>query len=109
MNRLENELRNALKREEPPEGFADRVLARVSERKQVSRMNFFMWPSLKWAFAGALCLLLVVAGVEYRQDKQEQARGEAAKAQLMLALRITAGKLQLAQEKVQQIGALQRY
>jgi hypothetical protein len=56
-----------------------------------------------------LCLLLVVAGVDYRQEKQERDRGEAAKAQLMLALRITAGKLQLAQEKVQQIGTLQRY
>jgi hypothetical protein len=109
MNRLENELHNAMRREEPPEGFADRVLARVSERKHVSRMLFLMRPSFRWALAGALCLLLVVAGVEYRQDKQEQARGEAAKAQLMLALRITAGKLQLAQEKVQQIGALQRY
>lgn len=109
MNRLENGLRNALKREEPPEGFADRVLARVSERKQVSPINFLMRPSFRWALAGALCLLLVVAGVEYRQDKQEQARGEAAKAQLMLGLRITAGKLQMAQAKVQQIGTLQGY
>jgi hypothetical protein len=109
MNRLENELRNAMKREEPPEGFAERVLARAAGTKQISRTNILMRPAFRWASAGAMCVLLAVAGMEYRHAKQEQARGEAAKAQLMLALRITADKLQLAQEKVQQIGNPQRH
>jgi len=108
MNRLENELRNAMKREEPPEGFAERVLAQAAEKKN-SRITIFMPLFSRWALAGAMCLLLAAGGVEYRQAKNEQARGEAAKAQLMLALRITADKLQLAQEKVRHLGNEQRY
>ena len=104
MNRLENELRNALKREDPPEGFAERVLARADETKKISRPGIFTQPVFRWALAGAMCLLLAVAGIEYRRAELEQARGEAAKAQLLLALRITADKLQLAQEKVQRLG-----
>ena len=109
MNRLENELRNAMKRDEPPEGFAERVLARTAETRQALPISIFRRPTFRWALAGAMCVLLAVAGIEYRQAKQEQARGEDAKAQLMLALRITANKLQLAQEKVQQLGTQQPY
>jgi len=104
MNRLEDELRNALKRVEPPDGFAQRTLTRAVAARQQPRIGMFMQPAFRWALTGAMCLLLAVAGIEYRQTKQEQARGEAAKAQLMLALRITAGKLQLAQDRVRQIG-----
>ncbi len=109
MNRLDNELRNAMRREEPPEGFAERVLARAAETRHISRITIFTQPVFRWALAGAVCVLLAVAGVEYRQAKQERARGEAAKAQLMLALRITADKLQLVQDKVQHLGNTQRY
>ena len=109
MKHLENELRNALRREEPPEGFAERVLAQATETKQISPINVFARAGFRWALAGALCLLLAVAGVEYWQRKQEKAQGEAAKAQLMLALRITANKLQLAQERIHQLGSPQRY
>jgi hypothetical protein len=102
MNRLEEELRNAMRREEPPEGFAGRILARAQEKKQSSWTGIFTSRGLRWALAGAMCLALAVAGVEYKRAQDERARGEAAKEQLMLALRITAGKLQFAQEKVQQ-------
>jgi hypothetical protein len=102
MNRLEEELRNAMQRKEPPEGFAGRVLARVQETRQSAWTGIFASRGLRWALAGAMCLALAVAGVEYKRAHDERARGEAAKQQLMLALRITADKLQLAQEKVQQ-------
>jgi hypothetical protein len=105
MNRLEDELRNAMRREEPPEGFAERVLARVSAKKQSLWAAVFASRGLRWALAGAMCLVLAVSGIEYKQAKDERARGEAAKDQLMLALRITADKLQLAQEKVQEHAA----
>jgi len=99
---LEEELRNAMRREEPPEGFAGRVLAQVQETKQSAWTGIFALRNLRWALAGAMCLALAVAGIEYKRAQDEHARGEAAKQQLMLALRITADKLQLAQEKVQQ-------
>jgi hypothetical protein len=102
MNRLEDDLRIAMKREEPPEGFAERVLAKTETAKQRAWSRIFAWPGLKWALAGAMCLILVVGGIEYKRAQDERVRGEAAKEQLMLALRITADKLQLAQTKVQQ-------
>jgi len=105
MNRLEDELRNAMRREEPPEGFAERLLARASARKQSLWAGIFAARGLRWALAGAMCLVLVVSSIEYRRAKEERARGEAAKEQLMLALRITANKLQFAQERVQEHAA----
>jgi hypothetical protein len=44
-----------------------------------------------------------VGTVHYRNQRREHARGEAAKQQLMLALRIAGSKLQLARSKVNQI------
>ncbi|MBN1566686.1 MAG: hypothetical protein JXA73_02490 [Acidobacteria bacterium] len=102
MNRLEDDLRMALKREEPPEGFLERVLAETRAEKQRTWIRIFAQPGLKWALAGAMCLVLLVGGIEYKRAQDEQARGEAAKAQLILALRITADKLQLAQTRLQQ-------
>jgi len=102
MNRLEDELRNAMRREDPPEGFAGRVLARVQENRHSAWTGIFTSRVLRWALAGTMCLALTVAGIEYKRAQDERARGEAAKQQLMLALRITADKLLLAQEKVQQ-------
>ncbi len=109
MKHLEDELKKALRREDPPEGFVERVLAAATMRKQSAWDRFFASPGLRWAFAGALCLMLAVAGVEYKRAVEEQARGAAAKAQLMLALRITADKLQIAQEKVQKLDASAKY
>jgi len=102
MNRFEDDLRIAMQREEPPDGFAERVLAKAGAAKQRSWSSFFAWPGLKWALAGTVCLMLAVGGIGYKRANDERAKGEAAKAQLMLALRITADKLQLAQIKVQQ-------
>ena len=102
MNRLEEELRNAMRREEPPEGFVERVLARTTATKQSAWTNLFAWRGLRWALAGTMCLLVLASGIEYRQTRQERARGEAAKEQVMLALRIAAHKLQFAQAKAQQ-------
>jgi hypothetical protein len=104
MKRLEDELRNAMRREEPPEGFVERTLARASAPRQNAWIGIFARQGVRWALAGALCLVLAVAGIEFKRAQVERARGEAAKAQLMLALRITADKLQLAQEKAQQHG-----
>jgi hypothetical protein len=102
MSRLEKKLRDVLKWEEPPAGFAERVLARTVVEKQNARANRFVWRGLRWGLAGALCLALVMAGVEYRQTQEERARSEAAKEQLLLALRIAGDQLQFVWSKVTQ-------
>jgi hypothetical protein len=102
MNRLENKLREVLKREEPPAGFADRVLARTIETKPNAWTGIFARRGLQWRLAGALCLALVFGGIEYRHVQEERARGEAAKEQLMLALRIAGDQMQFVQSKINQ-------
>jgi hypothetical protein len=107
-NRLEDALRTALRREDPPDGFAAKVLARVAPRtvagaEERSWFAIFSQPLIRWAAFAALSIGLIIGGLYYRNLQRERAQGEAAKQQLMLALRIAGSKLQLAKEKVQEI------
>jgi len=115
MNRLEDELRNALRREQPPPGFAARVLARAAAEPRPETAWARAWGTLSgWfrapavaraAMAGALCLL-VVFGVQYEQRQRlERIRGEAAKRQLLLALRVTGSSLRAVHDKVHELSA----
>jgi hypothetical protein len=105
-NLLDEALRNALRREEAPEGFMDNVLVRLTEQespahaRRSNRFSVFSQPLVRWAAFAAVSVCLIFGGVRYRNLQRERARGEAAKQQLMLALRIAGNKLQLAKEKV---------
>ena len=99
MNRLEQELKQALRREEPSPGFADRVLARAANEPRRTRWWEFRPPAFRWA-AAAVAVALVAALVYDQRGRRERAAGEQAKQQLILALRITGSKLQFTQEKV---------
>ena len=99
-------LRSALKRKEAPENLADDVMARIA-RETTSRASWwsrlsmtFRAPQMKWAAAGVLALALIAGGIiEHHRTVLERARGEAAKAQLMQALRIASTKLNGAWKK----------
>lgn len=103
MDRMENDLREALRRKEPPAGFAARVLA-AAESQAARRPSGWNWlrPQMRWAVASLACILILAAGMAIRQQREREmrARGEAAKQQVMLALRITSAKLHVAQAKV---------
>lgn len=100
MDPLEEQLKNALRREQPRAGFAGRVRARVAVREgKPRRVGWFSLPQLRWVVAILLCVGLV-AGVSYRHGKAERARGEAAKQQVYVALRLAGAKMQLAESKV---------
>ena len=105
-DRLNDDLKNTFRRQEPPVGFADRVFARTQQQPTPARgswMNFFTTPLLRWAAAGTVAAALIVGGVRYQdiqQARREHAQGEAAKQQLMLALHIAGSKLQLAKARV---------
>jgi hypothetical protein len=88
MREFEDELRSALRRQEPASGFADRVLARSRPKGA---------PRYKSWVAGAIAagLLLSLGGFEYRQYE-----GHKAKRELLLALEIAGSKLSIAQEKI---------
>jgi predicted LPLAT superfamily acyltransferase len=113
MNPLDQELKNALRREEPPADFAERVLARLQTvpAPQPSwgetLRHFFRFPALRWATTGALCMGLLVGVVAYRRHQQTVAQGENAREQVMLALHITSSKLNVAFRQVQRTDELQ--
>jgi hypothetical protein len=106
MTRLEQELRAALRREEPPAGFADRVLALAAEQEKRYERNLwgrykqlFAVPRLRWA-AALVTTLVIASGIGIRVEEQRRAEGEAAKRQVMLALRITSEKWQVAAKEI---------
>ncbi len=112
--RLEEDLRNALRREPPPVGFEARLMARLAAEPEPQSAWARAWETISaWlrapvfaraALAGALCLL-VVCGVNYEHQRVERVRGEAAKQQLLLALRVTGSSLRGVQESLRQVSA----
>ena len=97
MDDLERQLSEALARQEPSAGFEARVLAAAAQTKE--RRWFWMPTRLRWAAAMAT-VVAIVSTAEWRREAAERATGEAAKAQLELALKITSEKLQKIQARV---------
>ena len=89
---LEDELRSALRRGDPPLGFTQRVVAQA--RSGPARK--FAMPRMIWA-AGLAAMLVIGFAVtsEVRQLKAARAGRDA-----VLAIRITAEKLNMTRDKV---------
>lgn len=114
MKELDDDLRDALRREPAPPGFAERVLRHAEEqarRQDVDRprLQSLGWrrPIVGWAIAASL-VAAVAGGVQYRnfeRAREERAAGEAAREDVIKALRITATKLQIVQAKVREVGS----
>jgi hypothetical protein len=113
MNRIEEQLNHALRRQGAPADFAEQVLARLAARHSIPQIRSDPWwgiltqPLVRWAAITATAASLAICGIHYRDVRSERAKGEAAKQQLMLALRIAGSKLQLAKAKVNGINAAQ--
>jgi hypothetical protein len=105
-DKLERQLREAFGRVEAPAGFSERVLARAAKEDASTPqprawLRWFGTGGLRWAAACALCVSLATSGILYHYEREKQ--GERAKQELMLALRITSSKLQIAAESVEQV------
>jgi hypothetical protein len=112
MSKLEDALREAMRREPPPAGFAERVMAKVELRKAAPGFwaglaRLLQAPRLRWA-AVAACFVMLAAGAGFLRWRDERARAERAKDQYLLALRIAGDKLHVVQAKVQGIGRSSR-
>ena len=95
---LERELREALQRQQAPEGFAERVIERAGPgqtafHRAAPRRRWLLWPSV--SFAAAAAALVLSMTVEYRHRQEEEAGRQA-----ILALRIASQKLNMARDKV---------
>jgi hypothetical protein len=105
MTPFEEELKQALRRQEPGADFTQRVLARCAAEDAKVRGNFWriFWATPIWRFgmATAAALLMVGSGTLYQQHEHEL-KGMAAKRQLLLAMRIAGTKLQEVQQRVKE-------
>lgn len=94
MEDFEDQLRGALRKQEPSTGFAERVLAKTKpEKRTVPRRPI-------WTFAAIAAALVLMVGVNQIQELARERRAEAASQQAILALRITAEKLNAVRGKV---------
>jgi len=90
MDWLDDELKRAFERQEPPPDFAARTIARAR------RGSGLALP--RWAVAAAAALVIAGAGYGYRRRQ-----GEEAKQQVLLAFRIAATKVNHIQMQVIQM------
>ena len=99
----DEDLRNALRREPPPDGFAERVLNEADRLGPVRRSR----ERSRWmaAAAAATVAITVAAGSLLYQERVRRTEGERAKEALLVGLRVTGEKLRFAQAQVQQIEA----
>ena len=92
MDWLEEELKQALARKEPSPDFESRVAATTRRKSNVVTMT------RRWMAVAAAVVVVVGAGEGYRWH-----RGQTAKEQVMLAMRIAGGKLNRVQMEMRGI------
>jgi hypothetical protein len=93
MEDLERQLKDALARKEQPPAFEAKVFAAIHAGQSKS------WAFWRWEALAASVLALAAFGA-HQHAVRERAAGEAAKARLQLALKITVAKLSKIQQTV---------
>jgi hypothetical protein len=96
---LENELREALRREPAPADFAAEVLAKaraLSGHNTAQTAHWWRRPATLALAAGLAAAAIIPSVIEYR----ERRRGIEARDQLVIALNITRVRLQQTKEKI---------
>jgi hypothetical protein len=96
MDWLEQELKNAMARKEPPADFAERVLAGVAQGRG-RRAPSSVWRHSRWMAAAATVVISLGGVAAYREHQ-----GRVAKEQVMLAFRIAAVKVNHIQAHLQE-------
>ena len=95
MEDFERHLKDALARKEHPPTFEAKVFAAIATRQ--SR------PRTIWRWTAEVAAVILIAGgfwMRYAHELQQRTAGEAAKARLQLALKITVTQLSKIQETV---------
>jgi hypothetical protein len=104
MDRFEHELSNALRRQEPAPDFTERVLAaaEIQKKKSPGRGSWIsrMWA---WRIVPVLAALLLVFGFFTYKRHERTAKGQQAKQELLMAMRIAGSKLYNVQVQIKEV------
>jgi hypothetical protein len=96
---LDHELHRVLERTSAPEGFADRVLARLEQGQAPQRHRFTA--SILRRIAAAVILTAALGGLTAHQIvEHRRTEGERARRELMTALHIASAKMRVAQRAI---------
>jgi hypothetical protein len=109
MSALDDLLRESLQKRDPGQQFTRRVLAQAAlERGPAGRTRrpFPGGRTARWTALTIAAAVALAAGLEYGRERQVRREGQAAKEQLVLALRLAGGKLRSARERVLGTSAL---
>ena len=96
---IERDLREALRRPDPPAGFAERVMERVA--LEGKRPAGALFPARRQLGAAAMVILLLGAGSWGAYRYEQNRRAEEAAHDVIAALRLTSEKLNLAKENLE--------
>ena len=100
MTHMDDELRKAFRRVDPPRGFADRVRARVERNAPSVAAPRLSRDTLPLRLAMAATLIVAAAGGMWYRQEQRRTQGEEAKRQVLLSLNIAGSKLRALEMKV---------
>ena len=95
MQEFEEQLREALARQDPPAGFSERVIAAATAESESDPGAG--WPA--WVAAAGIVIMLA-AGLIGDRGRQERAQGEQAKREVLLALRLSGAALGEVEERL---------
>ena len=104
--KFEQELAQAMRAVDPPEGFAERIMARALASEQPRARVLAMRPSVRAWVSGAIAAALL-AGVFVADEvhvRRQRERGELAQQQFEAGLRITDEALQHTREQLARAG-----
>lgn len=99
---LRTSLERVLRHRSPDPGFAQRVMARIEDGDLGTELRP---PRQRWRAAAASLTLVVLLGSYATHRVVENRRGERAKEQVLLAMRIASEKVSVARQEVRDIGS----
>jgi len=97
MNELEQRLRSALRRRDPTPGFAERVMSHTRDAKRPSSGRGKAW------VAAAAMALIVAGGAFLDAEIDRRARGERAKQEVLMALRVAGSALNSVSDQLREL------
>jgi hypothetical protein len=102
---LERDVRRVMRHRSPDPGFAQRVMARIENGEHGHEPARELRPRHGWrAVAASLTLVLLLGGYATHRVVENH-RGEKAKEQVLLAMRIASEKVSVARQEVRDIGS----